>query len=147
MPGASAQALARLAEFKQWMDQTLVATSPESDLDRALLYSQRRWAALTRYAGSGRIEIDNNAAECEIRAVALGGKNWPHVGSDADGEHAAAMSSIIGSAKLNGMDPHAFLRRVLERMADHRVNRVDELLPWNVAGQIERDTAELRLAA
>ena len=137
----------RLAEFKQWMDQTLAATSVKSALARAILYSHRRWAALSRYANDGRIEIDNNAAEREIRAVALGRKNWLHAGSDAGGERAAAMYSLIGSPKLNGMDPHAYLRHVLERIAEHPVNRVDELLPWNVAGQIERDTAGQRLAA
>ena len=129
------------------MDQTLAATSVKSALARAILYSHRRWAALTRYASDGRIEIDNNAAEREIRAVALGRKNWLHAGSDAGGERAAAMYSLIGSAKLNGMDPQAYLRHVLERIAEHPVNRVDELLPWNVAGQIERDIAEQRLAA
>ena len=79
--------------------------------------------------------------------MALGRKNWLHAGSDAGGERAAAIYSLIGSAKLNGMDPHAYLRHVLERIAEHPVNRVGELLPWNVAGHIERDTAELRLAA
>jgi transposase len=129
------------------MDQTLAATSVKSALARAILYSQRRWAALTRYASDGRIEIDNNAAEREIRAVALGRKNWLHAGSDTGGERAAAMYSLIGSAKLNGMDPQAYLHHVLERIAEHPVNRVAELLPWNVAAQIERDTAEIRLAA
>jgi hypothetical protein len=63
-----------------------------------------------------------------------------HAGSDADGERAAAMYSLIGSAKLNGMDPQAYLHHVLERIAEHPLNRVAELLPWNVAAQIERDT-------
>ena len=79
--------------------------------------------------------------------MALGRKNWLNAGSDAGGERAAAMYSLIGSAKLNGMDPQAYLRHVLEHIADHPINRVDELLPWNVAGQIERDIAEQRLAA
>ena len=76
-----------------------------------------------------------------------GPKNWLHAGSDAGGERAAAMYSLIGSAKLNGMDPQAYFHHVLERIAEHPVNQVSELLPWNLAAQIERDTAELRLAA
>lgn len=88
--------------------------------------------------------MDNNAAEREIRAVALGRKHWLFAGSDAGGDRAAAMYSLIGSAKLNGLDPQAYLRHVIERIADHPVNRVDELLPWNVAAAIEQSK---RLAA
>ena len=141
------QALPRLEDFKLWMDTTLAATSVKSGLARAILYSHRRWAALTRYASDGRIEIDNNAAEREIRAVALGRKNWLHAGSDAGGERAAALYSLIGSAKLNGIDPQAYLRHVLERIAEHPVKRVAELLPWNVAAQLACHNAALRLAA
>ena len=129
------------------MQRTLAATSAKSDLAKAIQYSLKRWVALTRYADDGRIEMDNNAAEREIRAVALGRKNWLFAGSDAGGDRAAAMYSLIGSAKLNGLDPQAYLRHVIERIADHPVNRVDELLPWNVADAIQRSNVDQRLAA
>ncbi len=80
----------------------------------------------------GRIEIDNNAAERALRTVALGRKNYLFAGSDAGGERAAAIYSLIGTAKLNGIDPEAYLRDVLTRIADHPINRIDELLPWNL---------------
>jgi transposase len=95
----------------------------KSGLARAIMYSQWRWAALTRYAGDGRIEIDNNAAEREIRAVTFGRKNWLHASSDAGGERAAAMYSLIGSARLNDIEPHAYLRHVLECIANHPGNQ------------------------
>jgi transposase len=140
------QAAPRLAALKQWMDQTLAATSAKSDLGKAILYSAKRWTALTRYVDDGRIEIDNSAAERALRCVALGRHNFLFAGSDAGGERAAAMYSLIGTAKLNGMDPQAYLRHVLERIGDHPINRVDELLPWNVAAAIQRETSEQRLA-
>ena len=140
-------AVPKLLELNHWMHTTLAATSAKSDLAKAILYSLKRWVALTRYADDGRIEMDNNAAEREIRAVALGRKNWLFAGSDAGGDRAAAMYSLIGSAKLNGLDPQAYLRHVLERIADHPVNRVDELLPWNVAAAITRSNGGLKFAA
>jgi transposase len=141
------RAVPKLDALKQWMDRTLAATSAKSDLGKAILYSAKRWVALTRYAQDGRIEIDNNAAERALRAVGLGRKNYLFMGSDAGGERAAAMYSLIGTAKLNGLDPQAYLRHVFERIAEHPINRIDELLPWNVAAQIQPYPAELRLAA
>lgn len=91
-----------------------------------------QWQALTRYLDDGHIEIDNNAAERALRGVALGRKNFMFLGSDAGGERAATMYSLLGTAKLNGINPEAYLRHVLTMIADHPVNRVDELLPWNV---------------
>jgi transposase len=91
-----------------------------------------RWDALTRYIEDGHIEIDNNAAERCLRGVAMGRKNYLFAGSDAGGERAAAIYSLIGSAKLNGLDPEAYLHEVLTQIADHRINRIDELLPWNL---------------
>lgn len=83
------------------------------------------------------IEIDNNAAERALRAVALGRKNYLFAGSDRGGERAAAIYSLLGSAKLNGLDPEAYLSYVLARIADHPVNRIAELLPWNIASSCE----------
>lgn len=141
------QAAPRLQALKGWMDQTLAVISHKSDLGKAILYSARRWAALTRYVDDGRIEIDNSAAERGLRCVALGRNNYLFAGSDTGGERAAAMYSLIGSAKLNGLDPQAYLRHVLERIAEHPINRIDELLPWNVAMQLITPIAEQRLAA
>ena len=92
-----------------------------------------------RYCDDGRIEVDNNAAERSLRAVVLGRKNYLFNGSDAGGERAAAIYSLISSAKLNGLNPEAYLRKVLERIADHPINRIEELLPWNLATELTRD--------
>jgi transposase len=126
-----------LEDLRAWLRHTLARLSKKSELAKAIGYVLTRWVALTRYCDDGRIEIDNNAAERALRAVALGRKNYLFCGSDAGGERAAAIYSLIGTAKLNGMDPEAYLRYVLERIADHPINRVDELLPWAV-GELRR---------
>jgi len=109
----------------------------------AIRYALSRWTALTRYRDDGRLEIDNNAAERALRAVALGRKNWLFAGSDDGGERAATIYSLLGTAKLNNLDPEGYLRYVLERIADHPINRIEQLLPWNVVEQLP----SLRLAA
>jgi transposase len=121
-----------LDSLKQWLEETLGKLSRKSDTALAVRYALSRWDALLRYVDDGRIEIDNNAAERSLRTVALGRKNYLFAGSDAGGERAAAIYSLIGSAKLNGHDPEAYLRNVLSRIADHPINRIEELLPWNL---------------
>ena len=116
-----------------WFKTTLTRVSRKSEIAAAIGYALARWPALVRYCDDGQIEIDNNAAERALRAVALGRKNYLFAGSDRGGERAAAIYSLLGSAKLNGLDPEACLTHVLARIPDHPVNRIAELLPWNLA--------------
>jgi hypothetical protein len=106
------------------MEKSLRSLSRKSETASAIRYALSRWRALTRYTGDGRLEIDNSAAERALRAVALGRKNYLFVGSDCGGERAAAIYSLIGSAKLNGLDPELYLRTVLAQIADHPISRI-----------------------
>jgi transposase len=119
--------------LKQWLEETLVKLSRKSETAQAVRYALGRWDALMRYVNDGRLEMDNNAAERALRVVALGRKNYLFAGSDRGGERAATIYSLIGTAKLNGLDPEGYLRAVLSRVADHPINRIEELLPWNLA--------------
>lgn len=122
----------QLDAMHEWLQATLSKLSKISDAASAIGYALERWPALMRYAGDGRIEIDNNAAERAWRAVASGRKNYLFAGSNTGGERAEAMYTLIGKAELNGLDPKAYLRHVLERIDDHPINRINDLLPWNV---------------
>ena len=122
-----------LSNMHTWLETTLARLSKKSDTAAAIRYALSRWRALTRYLDDGTLEIDNNAAERALRVVALGRKNFLFAGSDQGGERAAAMYSLLGSAKLNGLDPEIYLEHVLERIADHPISRIEELLPWNVS--------------
>lgn len=101
-------------------------------LAKAIHYALVRWKALVGYVDNGIIEIDNNAIERQIRPIALGRKNYLFTGSDAGGERAALMYGLLNTAKLNGLEPEAYLAYVLSVIADHSVAQVHELLPWNV---------------
>jgi hypothetical protein len=129
------QARARplIDELHDWLNKMLARLSRKSDTALAIRYALARWRALTRYLDDGQIEIDNSAAERALRAVALGRKNYLFCGSDAGGQAAAAIYSLIGTAKLNGIDPEAYMQRVLEKIADLPITQIHELLPWNFA--------------
>jgi transposase len=137
---------ALLHDLRAWFDDTLGAVSAKSPMATAIGYAISNWSALTRFVHDGRIEAHNNIAERALRGVAIGRKNYLHLGSDGGGDSAAVIYTLIGTAKLNGIEPQAYLRHVLERIADHPINRINELLPWAVAGSL-RLPSEQRLAA
>ena len=130
-----------LESLKQWLEETLGKLSRKSDTSLAVRYALGQWEALMRYCDDGRLEIDNNAAERALRVVALGRKNYLFAGSDGGGESAAAIYSLIGSAKLNGIDPESYLRNVLSRIAQHPVNRIEELLPWKIDAEYTENSS------
>jgi transposase len=132
-----------LKSLNEWLSNTATTVSKKSELGKAIRYALSNWIALTRYCEDGRLEADNNAAERALRTVALGRKNWLFAGSDDGGERAAAIYTLTGTAKLNELDPEAYLRHVLEHIAEHPINRIEELLPWSLAAKMP----QLRLAA
>jgi len=138
------QARARplLDELRLWMEKTLRSLSAKSDTAGAIRYALSHWRALTRYLDDGLLEIDNNAAERALRAVAIGRKNYLFMGADSGGQRAASLYSLIGTAKLNGLDPAFYLRKVLATITEHPINRIEELLPWNIANTLQADTSQ-----
>ena len=138
------QARARplLDDLRKWMEKALRSLSSKSETAAAIRYALSRWRALTRYTEDGLLEIDNSAAERALRAVALGRKNFLFAGSDCGGERAAAMYTLIGSAKLNGLDPELYLRTVLAQIADHPISQIQDLLPWNLASSLQTHSSQ-----
>ena len=120
-----------MGDLRDWLNATLSRISGRSDLAKTIRYALSRWDALTIILRDGRACIDNSAAERAMRPIAIGRRNWTFAGSNAGGERAAAMYSLIETAKLHGLDPEGYLRHVLERIADHPVSRVADFLPWN----------------
>lgn len=118
-------------DLERWMIETRDKLSRGHDLTKAFNYMLRRWPSFTRFLDDGRICLSNNAAERALRGIALGRKSWLFCGSDRGGQRAAVLYSLIVSAKLNDVDPQAWLADVLARIAAHPAQRIDELLPWN----------------
>src|SRR5262249_33279565 len=126
------RAVPMLAALKAWAEVQRRRLSSKTTLGRALQYSLSRWDALTRYATDGRLAIDNSPAERAIRGIAMTRKNYLFLGSDEGGRRAAIFYAVIETAKLNGLDPQAYMADVMYRGAkDHPANRLAELLPWN----------------
>ena len=132
-----------VADLAAWMREQRAKLSRGNDVAKAMDYMLKRWAAFTRFLDDGRICLSNNAAERGVRGIALGRKSWLFCGSDRGGERAAVMYSLIVTAKMNDIDPQAWLADVLARIAEHPVQKLDELLPWNWRGS----SAQIRRAA
>ena len=128
-----AKARPRLDDLERWLGEQQRKISAKTPLAAAIRYALSRLKRLRPYLDHGFLEIDNNAAERAMRPIALGRKNYLFMGSEAGGRAAAIAYTLIETAKLNGLDPQAWLTGVLARIADHKINRIDELLPWNYA--------------
>ena len=120
-----------MAALETWLREQRRKLSARNEIAKAIQYSLNRWTALTRFLDDGRLCMSNNAAERELRTVAVGRRNWTFAGSDEGGRRAAAIYTLIATAKLNDVDPQAWLADVLARLPDHPAKRVHDLLPWN----------------
>jgi transposase len=130
-----------LDAFFAWADATLAKLSAKSALAEAFRYALKRRVALSRFVTDGRLEPDNNIAENALRAVVLGRKNYLFAGSDTGGDRAAAIYTIVQTARLNEVNPEAYLRDILTRIADgHPINRIAELMPWRISGSTPAQT-------
>lgn len=127
--------------LEAWLRQQRAKLSGQSRLGQAIAYSLTRWLALTRFLDDGRLCMSNNAAERAIRPLAVGRHNWTFAGSDEGGRRAAAIYTLIETAKLNDVDPQAWLADILARLQDHPAKRIDELLPWNWKREREQKAA------
>ena len=124
------KSLPALAGLHDWLQQTRLRTAPNTATAKAIDYTLKRWPALTRYAETGDLPIDNNPVENSIRSIALGKKNWLFAGSERAGQRAAVIQTLLGTAKLNGLDPATWLNDTLEKLPIWPNSRIDELLPF-----------------
>lgn len=123
-----------VADLETWLREQRAKLSRRNDVAKAMDYMLKRWDAFTRFLDDGRICLSNNAAERALRGIALGRKSWLFCGSDRGGDRTAMMYSLIVTAKMNDVDPQAWLADVLARIAEYPANRLDDLLPWNWRG-------------
>jgi transposase len=121
----------RVEALETWLREQYARLSPNSQVAKAIAYSLNRWDGLARFLDDGRLCMTNNAAERALRGIAVGRHNWTFAGSDAGGRRAAAIYTLIETAKLNDVDPQAWLADVLARLQDHPAKRIDQMLPWN----------------
>ena len=132
----------RVEELESWMRTERAKLSQHNPVAKAMDYMLNRWGAFTRFLENGKICLTNNAVERALRCIAVGRKNWTFCGSDRGGQRAAAMYTLIATAKLNNIDPEAWLADVLRRISDHPASRLHELLPWNWAKPAAADLAK-----
>ncbi|WP_163988902.1 IS66 family transposase [Rhizobium lusitanum] len=125
------QSKAKVEALRLWAEAQLTRIPGKSDLAAAFRYGLSRWSSLCLFLEDGRVAIDNNAAERALRPIGVGRRNWLFAGADTGAETLARAMTIIETAKMNGLDPQAYLADVLDRIHDHKINRLDELLPWN----------------
>jgi transposase len=123
----------KVEAFRAWAEQQLTRIPGKGDLAKAFRYGLSRWSSFCLFLEDGRVGIDNNPAERALRPIGIGRKNWLFAGADTGAETLARAMTIIETAKMNGLDPQAYLADVLDRIQDHKINRLDELLPWNWA--------------
>lgn len=128
-----------LEQFKPWLQATYANAPPKSAIGKALAYAINRWPALVRYLDDGMINIDNNPVENSIRGIALGKRNWLFAGSEAGGRRAAQFYTLIETAKLNDINPGAYLKHGLTELLSATSKTLDALLPWNFTAQPEPD--------
>ncbi len=125
------EAVPVLASLGKWMKETYLQVLPKSTIGKALGYSIQRWPELMLYATDGKLNIDNNPVENQVRPVAIGRKNYLFAGSHDAAKRSAMLYSLMGTCKLHGINPFIWLRDVLQRINNHPINKIQELLPHN----------------
>ena len=128
-----------VGDLESWMRAERARLSRHNEVAKAMDYMLKRWPVFARFLEDGRICLTNNAAERALRGIAIGRKAWLFAGSDRGGERAAAIYSLIVTARLNSVDPRAWLADTLRRIADHPAHRLHELLPWNYASTLRAE--------